>query len=108
MAGTIMDRLDHVLMTFLVPLSFWASTFFIRWSSTKGPFFRERGMVPVLRSALLAGLAAADDHRVAGLVGPAGARLRFSAWRRRRAGPGRPSFPPPRRGGARGPCATPD
>src|SRR5687768_12819725 len=73
MAGTIMDRLDHVLMTFLVPLSFWASTFLMRWSSTKGPFFRERGMVPDLRSALLAGLAAADDHRVAGLVGPTSA-----------------------------------
>src|SRR5215213_1587568 len=75
MAGTIMDRLDHVLMTFLVPFSFWPSTFFCRWSSTKGPFFRERGMVPGLRSALLAGLAAADDHRVAGLVRPAGAPL---------------------------------
>src|SRR3954447_7957893 len=78
MAGTIMDRLDHVLMTFLVPLSFWASTFLIRWSSTKGPFFRERGMVPSLRSALLAGLAAADDHRVAGLVRPASASLGLS------------------------------
>src|SRR6476469_5207267 len=75
MAGTIMDRLDHVLMTFLVPLSFWTSTFLMRWPSTKGPFLRERGMVPVLRSALLAGLAAADDHRVAGLVGPTRASL---------------------------------
>src|SRR4051812_31290828 len=75
MAGTIMERLDHVLMTFLVPLSFWRSTFLMRWPSTKGPFLRERGMVPVLRSALLAGLAAADDHRVAGLVGPTRASL---------------------------------
>src|SRR6476619_5752465 len=75
MAGTIMERLDHVLMTFLVPLSFWTSTFLMRWPSTKGPFLRERGMVPVLRSALLAGLAAADDHRVAGLVGPTRASL---------------------------------
>src|SRR6185312_7891229 len=44
-AGTIMERRDHVLMTFLVPLSFWTSTFLIRWSSTKGPFFRLRGIV---------------------------------------------------------------
>jgi hypothetical protein len=44
MAGTIMDRRDQVLMTFLVPLLFWASTFLIRWSSTNGPFFRLRGM----------------------------------------------------------------
>src|SRR5262249_52969687 len=43
-AGTIIDRLDHVLMTVLVPLSFWPSTFFIRWSSTKGPFLRLRGI----------------------------------------------------------------
>src|ERR1700739_1593152 len=39
-----MDRCDHVLITFLVPLSFWTSTFFIRWSSTKGPFLRLRGI----------------------------------------------------------------
>src|SRR2546430_15042793 len=44
-AGTTMERRDHVLMTFLVPLSFWTSTFLIRWSSTKGPFFRLRGIV---------------------------------------------------------------
>ena len=31
-------------MTFLVPFSFWTSTFFCRWSSTKGPFFRLRGI----------------------------------------------------------------
>src|SRR6266516_18518 len=44
-AGTTMERRDHVLMTFLVPLSFWTATFLIRWSSTKGPFFRLRGIV---------------------------------------------------------------
>src|SRR5260370_2361285 len=43
-SGTIMERRDHVLMTFLAPFSFCASTFFIRWSSTKGPFFRLRGI----------------------------------------------------------------
>src|ERR1700733_6683220 len=44
MAGTIIDRRDQVLITVLVPLSFCTSTFFIRWSSTKGPFFRLRGI----------------------------------------------------------------
>src|SRR5579859_7215619 len=43
-AGTIMERRDHVLMTVLVPLSFCPSTLFIRWSSTKGPFLRLRGI----------------------------------------------------------------
>src|SRR5215471_9587127 len=44
-AGTIMERRDHVLMTFRVPFSFWPSTFLSRWSSTKGPFFRLRGII---------------------------------------------------------------
>src|ERR1700754_835023 len=39
-----MDRRDQVLITVLVPFSFCTSTFFIRWSSTKGPFFRLRGI----------------------------------------------------------------
>jgi hypothetical protein len=39
-----MDLRDQVLITFFVPFSFWVTTFFIRWSSTKGPFFRLRGM----------------------------------------------------------------
>src|SRR6202000_3193406 len=34
----------HVLITGLVPFSFCTSTFFIRWSSTKGPFLRLRGI----------------------------------------------------------------
>src|SRR5260221_5381204 len=37
------DRRDHVLMTFLVPLLFCASTFLMRWRSTNGPFLRLRG-----------------------------------------------------------------
>src|ERR1700722_6975879 len=44
MSGTIMERRDQVLITFLVPLVFCASTFLIRWSSTNGPFFRLRGI----------------------------------------------------------------
>src|SRR4051812_20794935 len=76
MAGTIIERRDHVLMTLWVPLSFCPSTFFIRWSSTKGPFFRLRGMcrflfpvVEVCRDlALLAGTATTDDQGVTGLA----------------------------------------
>src|SRR5207237_365912 len=48
------------------------STFLIRWSSTKGPFFRLRGIGTGLLSALLAGTAASDDHLVARLVGTTG------------------------------------
>src|SRR3954471_16327292 len=69
MAGTIIERRDQVLITLWVPDSFCASTFFIRWSSTNGPFFRLRGISSLPYSALvLAGLAAADDEGVAGLA----------------------------------------
>jgi hypothetical protein len=44
MSGMIVDRRDHVLITFLEFLLFWASTFFARWSSMNGPFFRLRGI----------------------------------------------------------------
>ncbi len=44
-SGKMVDRRDQVLMTRFSPFSFCASTFFMRWSSTKGPFFRLRGMV---------------------------------------------------------------
>src|ERR1051325_10396033 len=68
MAGTIIERRDHVLMTFLVPLSFCTSTFFCRWSSTNGPFFRLRGIWFSGPFSALAGLAAADDQLVTGLA----------------------------------------
>src|SRR5690349_20267526 len=68
MAGTIIERRDHVLITLWVPASFCASTFLIRWSSTKGPFFRLRGISLLPYSALLAGLAATDDQGIAGLA----------------------------------------
>src|SRR5688572_10292205 len=68
MAGTIMERRDQVLMTLWLPLSFSASTFLIRWPSTKGPFFRLRGIFYLSWSALLAGAAAADDLGVGGLA----------------------------------------
>src|SRR5512136_1759212 len=41
-SGTMVDRRDHVFMTFFWPVLFASSTFFCRWSSTKGPFFIER------------------------------------------------------------------
>src|SRR5450631_4688834 len=44
MAGMIIERRDHVRMTFLLPFSFCVSTFLSRWSSTKGPFLRLRGI----------------------------------------------------------------
>src|ERR687897_3583576 len=40
----IIDRRDQVLMTFLEPASFWLTTLRSRWSSTKGPFLRLRGI----------------------------------------------------------------
>src|SRR5215207_1233415 len=40
----IIERRDHVLMTFLLPASFCVTTLRSRWSSTKGPFFRLRGI----------------------------------------------------------------
>src|SRR3954469_25898176 len=70
MSGMIVERRDQVRMTFLVPLSFCASTFASRWSSTNGPFFRLRGMSDGLlsRSALLVGAPAAHDQGVTGLA----------------------------------------
>src|SRR5213076_2147178 len=72
--GMIVERRDQVLITLLLPRSFCTSTFFSRWSSTNGPFFRLRGILGYLLT-LLAGTAAADDELVAGLVHPAGAPL---------------------------------
>src|SRR5277367_3978795 len=76
MAGTIIERLDHVLMTVFDPRSFCTSTFFIRWSSTKGPFLRLRGIARYSLPLVLA--AAAADQPVTGLVRPAGPALRLA------------------------------
>src|SRR4051794_39444261 len=43
MSGMTVERRDHVLMTLRSPDAFIFSTFFARWSSTNGPFFRLRG-----------------------------------------------------------------
>src|ERR1700742_2936382 len=71
-----MDRRDHVLMTVFVPFSFCTSTFLIRWSSTKGPFLRLRGIKACSLPLVLA--AAAADQPVTGLVGLAGAAFRLT------------------------------
>src|ERR1700712_3536557 len=44
MAGTIIERRDQVLITFLLLASFAATTLRSRCSSTKGPFLRLRGI----------------------------------------------------------------
>src|SRR5207302_1906847 len=44
MSGMIVERRDHVLMTRFSLRELRSSTFFNRWSSTNGPFFRLRGM----------------------------------------------------------------
>src|ERR1035437_8451944 len=77
MSGTIIERRDQVLMTILVPASFWTSAFFCRWSSTKGPFFKLRGISRLL-SALLA--TTADNELVAVLVGVPGSTLGLAPW----------------------------
>src|SRR5580704_15068630 len=46
-SGTIVDRRDHVLITLFSFRSLSTSTFFWRWPSTNGPFFRDRGIVPL-------------------------------------------------------------
>src|SRR5262249_38341380 len=45
MSGITVDRRDHVLITFLSPAAFCASTFFNKCSSTNGPFFKLRDMI---------------------------------------------------------------
>src|SRR6202034_4313575 len=71
-----MDRRDHVLITVLVPFSFCTSTFLIRWSSTKGPFLRLRGIEACSLPLVLA--AAAADQPVTGLVLPPGTAFRLT------------------------------
>src|SRR5690349_1841521 len=75
-SGMIVERRDQVLMTFFEFLSFCASTFLSRWSSTNGPFFKLRGIFFYSRlPALAGGVAAADDHPVARLALATGTAL---------------------------------
>jgi hypothetical protein len=41
-SGTIVDRRDHVRITFFSFFSFIATTLVIKWSSTNGPLCKER------------------------------------------------------------------
>src|SRR6201995_5479318 len=85
MAGTIIDRRDQVLITVLVPFSFWTSTFFIRWSSTKGPFFRLRGIGDCSYRLFFPGLRRRLISRSLGLwsrrVRPSGLPHGLTGWR---------------------------
>src|SRR3981189_1833129 len=71
----IVERRDHVLITFLEFLAFCASTFLTRWSSTNGPFFRLRGIFYSSLAALPSGIAPADNEAVARLALAARAAL---------------------------------
>src|SRR5271167_3789079 len=84
MSGMIVERRDQVLMTFLSPLELRTSTFFSRWSSTKGPFFRLRGIAsqPPLPPRA-AGAAPANDHRIGLLVAGPRAALGLAPGRHR-------------------------
>src|SRR4051812_19231708 len=90
MSGMIVLRRDHVLMTRFSLRELRSSTFFNRWSSTNGPFFKLRGMVPL--PPLTAGAAAADDELLRFLVGVPGAAFRLAPRRHRMAAAGRLAF----------------
>src|SRR3954470_16836094 len=90
MSGMIVLRRDHVLMTRFSLRELRSSTFFNRWSSTNGPFFKLRGMVPL--PPLTAGAAAADDELLRFLVGVPGAALGLAPRRHRMAAAGRLAF----------------
>src|SRR3984957_3572152 len=45
MSGRIVDRRDHVLITFFSLRAFMPSTLILRWSSMNGPFLSERAIV---------------------------------------------------------------
>src|ERR1700687_3405927 len=53
MSGRIVDRRDHVLITFFSLRAFIPSTFSRRWLSMNGPFLSERPIVSPYASALI-------------------------------------------------------
>src|SRR5213078_1966261 len=81
MSGVTVLRRDQVLMTFLSPAAFIASTFSLRWSSTNGPFFKLLGICALPPSA--ARTPAADDELVARLALLAGPAFRLAPRRHR-------------------------
>src|ERR1700732_5093484 len=53
MSGRIVERRDHVLMTFFSLRAFIPATFARRWLSMNGPFFSERAIVSPYSSTAL-------------------------------------------------------
>src|ERR1700689_4876272 len=62
MSGITVERRLQVLMTFFSLAAFMASTFFKRWASMKGPFFRLRDILYLPPRA--ASTAATNNERV--------------------------------------------
>src|SRR5512141_750679 len=87
MSGTMVDRRDHVLITFRSRVEFNSATFLTRWSSVNAPFLIDRAIFLRLR------LATADDERIRPLVVSGLHSLRLPAPRRRGVAPaGRLAF----------------
>src|SRR5437016_4272299 len=61
-SGAIVERRDHVRMTFLLLVAMASLIFSMRCPSMNGPFFTERGIFLALLPAAL------DDHAVGPLV----------------------------------------
>src|SRR4029077_5279291 len=53
MSGRMVDRRDHVLITFFSLRAFIPSTFSRRWPSMNGPFLSERAIVSPCASAVV-------------------------------------------------------
>src|SRR5512138_1859725 len=98
-SGLIVERRDQVLITFLSPLEFNASTFLSRWSSMNGPFFNERGIFHSLRvisssddlqpdaSAISASAASCNPWSAYPTASPDDVRLSFALHRHPSGGP---------------------
>src|SRR5690554_1137612 len=99
MSGMMLERRDQVLMTFFSPLLLSASTLRSRCSSTKGPFFSERGMsvVPHGSTSGPALAATPDDVLVGGVVALAGPALGLAPRGGRVATAGAPALTPAKR-----------
>src|SRR5258708_32642606 len=79
-SGRIVERRDHVLIGRLSLEAWAASTCWLRWPATNGPFLTERAID--YPSGLL--VAAAHDHRLRALVGAGLLALRGLSPRRHR------------------------
>src|SRR3954454_159195 len=84
MSGMIVERRDQVLITRFSLREFRSSTFFNRWSSTNGPFFRLRGMpYPYLRDPRVRRrrTMSLEDSLVLSRVRPSGLPHGETGWR---------------------------